>query len=97
MENASTSPQRRKTQVGYGKYKYLFAQLTMQLNVLSVLFCGMVLCICTCWLFLPFYISVSFFVVICLAINLFSVFSIKDSKLSALQSVAHLHIIFFVV
>ena len=29
--------------------------------------------------------------------NLFCVFSIKDSKLSALQSVAHLHIIFFVV
>ena len=34
--------------------------------ILSVLFffSGMVLYICTCWLFLPFYISVSFFVVI---------------------------------
>jgi len=29
--------------------------------------------------------------------SLFCVFSITDSKLSALQSVAHLHIIFFVV
>ena len=32
-----------------------------------------------------------------MAVNLFCVFSIKDSNLSALQSVAHLHIIFFVV